>query len=150
MIPRTKSRQFICTALLILNVAFIWGNSMLNADVSGAFSEWVRSLLSPLFPPAGESSGGYWIRKAAHFSEFVCLGVLFTWFHGMLTQTFARTVSRAFVCGSLCACIDETIQIFTPGRCASLLDVMIDSAGVVFGITMLMICQSLKERKQRN
>ena len=33
---RTSKRMRICTALLLCNLAFIWGNSLLPGELSGA------------------------------------------------------------------------------------------------------------------
>ena len=35
---RTKRRMTLCTVLLICNLVFIWGNSLLPAEVSGQIS----------------------------------------------------------------------------------------------------------------
>ena len=53
----TKNRLRLCAALLIANLAFIWGNSMLPGEVSGAFSDWVKSLLLPILPDGLASAG---------------------------------------------------------------------------------------------
>ena len=41
--------------------------------------------------------------------------------------------------GMMAACMDETIQVFTPDRGPSLIDVWIDTAGVTAGITFPLI-----------
>ena len=38
---RTKRRMTVCTVLLICNLVFIWGNSLLPAEVSGQISMYV-------------------------------------------------------------------------------------------------------------
>ncbi len=43
---RTEKRMRLCRCLLVLNLLFIWGNSMLPGSVSGAISQLVRDLLS--------------------------------------------------------------------------------------------------------
>ena len=35
---RTKRRMTLCAVLLLCNLAFIWGNSLLPAEVSGQIS----------------------------------------------------------------------------------------------------------------
>jgi VanZ family protein len=39
--------------------------------------------------------------------------------------------------GLAVACIDETIQIFTPGRASSLIDVWIDASGFALGLAVI-------------
>ena len=47
---RTDKRMRLCTALLICNLIFIWGNSLLPGSVSGAISDAVKSLLENVLP----------------------------------------------------------------------------------------------------
>ena len=133
---RTDKRLRLCTALLICNLVFIWGNSLLPGEVSGAFSDWVKAILSKLFSgDADDSSGGGLLRKVAHFTEFAALGMCLAWLHGMLQ----KGKLRPFLWGVLAASVDETIQRFVPDRGPSVKDVCIDSAGVLAGIILLWI-----------
>ena len=131
---RNAKRLRLCTALLICNLIFIWGNSLLPGEVSGAFSDWVKAILSKLFSgDADDSSGGGLLRKVAHFTEFAALGMCLAWLHGMLQ----KGKLRPFLWGVLAASVDETIQRFVPDRGPSVKDVCIDSAGVLTGIILL-------------
>ncbi len=133
---RTKKKLRVCTALLILNIAVIWGNSLLPGSISGAISGWVRDLLASLFPGgSGEPDSGHGLlRKLAHFTEFSCLGALLTWLFVLVQKHKAL----ALPCGFLVACVDETIQRFVPERGPSFKDVLIDTAGVTAGILILL------------
>ena len=42
---RTKRRMTVCTVLLVCNLVFIWGNSLLPAEVSGQISGTLKALL---------------------------------------------------------------------------------------------------------
>lgn len=55
---RTEKRMRICITLLIMNLAFIWGNSLLPGEVSGAVSDWVKDALHDLLPSSGSASAG--------------------------------------------------------------------------------------------
>ena len=139
---RTDKRLRICTALLICNLAFIWGNSLMSAEVSQAFSDWVKSILTSLLSggSSGSDEGGSGVlRKIAHFTEFSALGFLLSWRFGMLKKGWLP----AFICGAASACIDETIQIFIPLRGPGIKDVCIDSAGALTGILTLTIIHLL-------
>ena len=84
---RTDKRLRLCITLLICNLIFIWGNSLLPGEVSGAFSNWVKSILKQVFLLGMEgSSGGGLLRKIAHFTEFAALGMCLAWLHGMLQK----------------------------------------------------------------
>ena len=131
---RTDKRMRLCVTLLICNLVFIWGNSLLPGTVSGAFSDWVKSLLAHLLPVGpDDGSGGGLLRKAAHFTEFAGLGMCLAWLHGMLQ----KGKLRPFLLGTAAAAVDETIQRFGPDRGPSIRDVCIDSAGVMTGIVLL-------------
>ena len=131
---RTDTRLRLCIALLICNLIFIWGNSLLPGEVSGDFSDRVKAILVQLFShdPQGTSGSGL-LRKVAHFTEFAALGMCLAWLHGMLQ----KGKLRPFLWGVLAAAVDETIQRFVPDRGPSLRDVCIDSAGVLTGIVLL-------------
>ena len=131
---RTDKRLRLCTALLICNLIFIWGNSLLPGEISGAFSDWVKSILAQIFAGGPEkSSGSGLLRKVAHFTEFTALGMCLAWLYGML----GKGKLRPFLWGVLAASADETIQRFVPDRGPSVKDVCIDSAGVLTGIILL-------------
>ena len=132
----------ICILLLALNLAFIWGNSLLPAVYSQAFSDWVRELI----PVSGSGAlrGSGLLRKIAHFTEFAALGLLLRWLYLLL----GRKGWKAFPWGLLAACVDETIQAFVPGRGPGLLDVGIDACGVLVGIVLLQTGYDLWKRKQ--
>ena len=131
---RTDKRLRLCTALLVCNLIFIWGNSLLPGELSGAFSDWVKSILAQLLPMGpDDGSGGGLLRKAAHFTEFASLGMLLAWLHGMLQ----KGKLRPFLWGMMAAAADETIQCFVPDRGPGIKDVCIDSAGVLTGIILL-------------
>lgn len=134
---RTDKRLRLCVSLLVCVLIFIWGNSLLPGEVSGALSDWVKDILTSLLPGDGLESpqGGGLLRKAAHFTEFTALGLLLCWLFGMLKKKGWVPI----LWGVAAACLDETIQIFVPGRGPGLRDVLIDSCGVLTGVILLRI-----------
>jgi len=133
MIPSGR-RLRLCTGLIAANLLFIWGNSLLPGEVSGEISDAVKEFLAAMLPGDGleSSGGGFLIRKLAHFTEFACLGGLMAWRAVMLQ----KQLRWALPWGVAAACVDETIQRFTPGRGPSPVDVLIDSSGVAVGILL--------------
>lgn len=145
---RSKTRLWICAGLLAVNLIFIWGNSLLPGEVSGAFSDWVKSLIASLFGSAEDTpGGGGLLRKVAHFTEFACLGVCLRWLWGMLEAKRLRPFLYALAAAVAVACIDETIQIFVPLRGPGIKDVLIDTAGAITGISILSFTHWLKTKK---
>ena len=138
---RTDKRMRLCVALLIANLIFIWGNSLLPGEISGAFSRWVGQLLGM----SGTGTGGGRLRKLAHFMEFCALGMCLRWLFGMLLQSKRRPLLLPLGAGFLTACMDETIQMFVPGRGPGIKDVGIDTAGVAVGIVFISIIYQTKK-----
>ena len=138
---RTKKRMSLCCLLLTALLAFIWGNSLCSGAESGAMSgsilQWINHFLH--LDEAGAELLHLAIRKIAHFTEFACLGLLLTWLFGMTGEKKWHLFCMPLLFGLLAACVDETIQVFSPDRGPSLIDVWIDTAGVAAGITFLLI-----------
>ena len=134
-------KRRICFCLIVLNLAFIWGNSALPGEVSEAFSSWVSRLLGGGQVP---SDGGGLLRKMAHFAEFASLGFLLAWLARDRGERGLHLVSLATLGGVLTACVDESIQLLTPERASSLVDVWIDTSGVDTGVAALLVIYKLK------
>lgn len=132
----TKKRTRLCVVLIILNLCFIWGNSMLPGEVSGALSDWLGRLLG--LGGSDPSQGTGLLRKLAHFSEFACLGFLLCWLAYLKGERGFHIFALALLGGLLAACIDESIQMLTPERGPGLVDVWIDTSGAalasLFGV----------------
>lgn len=135
----------ICTVLLLLNLCFIWGNSLMPAEISQEFSDWVQLLLEAEAENSTAASNSGVLRKFAHFAEFTTLGMLLYW------QVCLRRGAHwlAPVTGLAAACVDESIQSVVPGRSPALLDVGIDSLGVLTGIILMKLGYVLIKRIQR-
>ena len=148
----TKKRLWFCLALLVLNLSFIWGNSLLPGEISGALSDWVKGILDALFGagPEKPSVGGGLLRKLAHFTEFTCLGLLLSWLVRMLREKKWQQLLLPLAAGVTAAALDETIQLFVPDRGPAVKDVGIDTLGVVLGIVIISLIQLLKKPKIHN
>ena len=139
-----KSKKRLYVALILINLAFIWGNSLLPAQTSAAFSSWVKNILL-FFLPDGEPTaiqGHGLLRKAAHFLEFACYGAL--WCRYLLLGK--RKPALGVLPGVCTACIDETIQCFVPGRGPRVTDVMIDLSGFSLGLVAILLIQKLNSK----
>lgn len=135
-----NKKRILCLCLIGLNLALIWGSSSMNGEQSAAFSGWVGSLIDWLFPGADASGGGAGhgvLRKVAHFTEFCTLGMLFSWLARMTCKERWLKRLSPLASGVLVACVDETIQLFVPGRAGLLTDVGIDTLGCTLGIVLI-------------
>ena len=154
MIKRSKRRMAICYSLLTFLLAFIWGNSLMPGQISGAFSDWVKQVLTDLLPflfsGASESIGSGLLRKVADFSEFAALGACFCWLYAMVKSKRYEQLLLPLLSGFLVACADETIQRFVPDRYGCLTDVGIDTAGVTLGIVLFTIAYHIFKYKYQS
>lgn len=131
---------YVCLGLTLL---FIWGNSLMPASVSGAFSGWVKAVLSRFFTVVEETEGDGVLRKIAHGTEFAILGAELL----LLGCIHSWHWSQVVLSGFGTAFLDETIQLFVPGRCGAIRDVWIDMGG--FFVGLLICCVILKCRRKK-
>ena len=126
----------LCVTLIICCLTFIWGNSLLPGEISGAISDFFKRILQSLFEQGESGSSGmlgFLVRKMAHFTEFAALGACLGWLFGMLE----KGKIPPFLWGAAAACVDESIQLFVPDRGPGLRDVFIDCSGVLAGLILL-------------
>ena len=136
-------KKRILDILILLNLALIWGNSMLTGLSSEAVSGGILALLGRFLPVLLTEAGHTFLRKAAHFSEFALLGLLYCGRHRLVK---GETPVHLMGFGLAVACIDETIQIFTPGRASSLIDVWIDASGFALGLLLIVIFHTISNK----
>lgn len=144
--PLTVAAQVLFTLCLVFSVWFIFQNSLEIAQVSGARSEQVRALLNKLAGVVGLGPFSlHTVRKLAHFTEFALMGFWFMLCLRVYTCHFIKHVSWPLFCGLLVAVLDETVQLYVPGRSSSVRDVLIDFGGVLCGLFLalliLMFCR---------
>lgn len=77
------------------------------------------------------------VRKLAHFTEFAVLGLLAQLFFMVMGKFNVHTALHGLFFGLAFAVADETIQLYTDGRGASVWDVLIDFGGVLAGSVVI-------------
>lgn len=79
------------------------------------------------------------VRKAAHFSEYMLLGILLfgAWYDS--DRKKSKNFLVPFIIGSLYAASDELHQLLISGRAGMFSDVLIDSSGVFAGVLLSML-----------
>ena len=144
----TDRRLRLSKWLTVLILCFIWGNSLLPAELSREFSLWVKSLLDPIVSGSVSSpeQGHGLLRKFAHFSEFAALGAVLVWRLGMLEKKKIKALGYGF--GA--ACVDESIQLFVPERGPGLTDVAIDTCGAAAGMLLVLFGHYLLSKSKRS
>lgn len=157
-------RQLIFLLLTLLAMGTIFYYSSKDAAESEEDSVEVGMLFGKVFVPGFEKKSeekqyeyarkiDHPVRKTAHFTEFMILGMLC--FGSMLPVKEEREkkklIKRAFASALVAvtySATDEFHQTFVPGRAGRLTDVLIDSAGVIFGVSILTLIFLLKVKKE--
>lgn len=143
-------KRWILYIVLCLIVFFIWDNSLQNGGTSDGFSLIFAEWLAPIADKLG-FYGNIWalnriIRKLAHLTEFTILG-------GVLYVVLRRyieygTVVKTIVVGIVIASLDEFIQLFSLGRSSQLSDVLIDTVGIIIGISVVKLTYYISHDKR--
>ena len=150
--PRTSpwliAGRVIFTLALIGFFAFIFSNSMQIGVVSegacGRVLRLVQRVLTRLgMPGSANRLTDHFVRKMAHFCEYMLEGFLLTLCLRVYTRRFVRHISWPILGGLLTALTDETIQMFSDGRSSQITDVWLDFSGVLTGILVGMFCLAL-------
>ena len=142
-------KRWILYIVLCLIVFFIWDNSLQNGGTSDGFSLIFAKWIAPIANKLG-FYGNIWalnriIRKLAHLTEFTILG-------GVLYVVLRRyieygTVVKTIVVGIVIASLDEFIQLFSLGRSSQLSDVLIDTVGIIIGISVVKLTYYISHDK---
>ena len=90
--------------------------------------------------PAGEvDEAEAVIRKLAHFTEYMLVGLLSLWIWLLWKAKRLRCGAFVMVQLMISASLDEFHQYFVPGRYASIRDVLIDTAGGLTGMLLVFL-----------
>lgn len=143
---RNKKRTYIF--ITILWILFIWIHSMMSGEQSSNESGFVLGVLKNIFSVfgMGEFITEHMVRKFAHYTEYLILGLLLISDVMHLYRATWKYVGIPLYIGLLVPVIDETIQIFSEGRGSYLGDVWIDYAGVLSGIIIIILIDKIKNR----
>lgn len=158
---KKKLRFRILLMLTILCMVGIFIFSSKPADESSEMSHEVGMFICRIFVPGFEQWSAeeqnlladiidYPVRKVAHATEYAVLGMLLfgVLFSSIWKISPERKLLFAILLGAIYAATDEIHQLFVPGRAGLFTDVLIDTAGVMFG-TVLIYELTAKEKKKR-
>jgi VanZ family protein len=117
----------------------------LSAQESGRMLEVLRRVFALLHLP--ESLTDHVVRKAAHFTEYLILGML----GSAALRPWADSAHRlgTALLGIMVPLVDETIQLFVPGRSGQISDVWLDVAGFSCGFLVILFVYLVRQIKQR-
>lgn len=136
----------------------IFIHSAMPGDMSGAESGFIVKIIVALTGLPAEPLGLV-VRKAAHFTEFMILGMAIAvnvrdylipaQEHRPAKQVpLLKAWAVTWILGTLYAVTDEFHQLFVPGRVGAVMDVCIDSAGVATGALIMWLILVRREKDQ--
>ena len=152
-------KKTIFAVLLVLWMGFIFSMSCENAEESSNTSgQTIKVVLStvPEFEKQPEEVKvniieelQFIVRKSAHFIGYMILGILASGlilYYGNINKKYLL----AFLICVIYAISDEIHQLFVPGRSGQVRDVLIDSAGSLLGIIIVMAFEKLLIKINKN
>ncbi len=153
--------RIITMIFLVLTFISIFNFSNQDGQTSGGLSRKVARKMVDVFPYTKnlkeeaknkivEKSQPI-IRKGAHLSIYTLVGILIMSFISTYKIHLKYKFLISILVGLIYASSDEIHQSFIPGRTASIIDVGIDTSGVLIGIMLVLIIisvyKSLTEKK---
>lgn len=81
----------------------------------------------------------YFVRKAAHMTEFAVLSILIFIWLGLWEIALLRRGMTAFLATAFYGASDEFHQLFVPGRAGRIGDVLIDGLGALAGVVVIIL-----------
>ena len=133
----------IVNILIILMIVFIISASLQSGQSSGGLSLKIVNLLAFINPFNDVETFHLFIRKMAHFSEYALYGTLLALAFRIKSMNKYLNIVLIFL-----PFVDEFVQTFVPGRDGNLIDVGIDSCGILFGFLVIAIFYYFKKDRK--
>lgn len=145
---------FLALTIAIMVIIFFFSsqNAEESNEVSNSALDWIAENIFRNPQTSGSLSARKMIRKIAHFSIYLCLGVSTSLTVGEWKRTVQcgymsrRRLLSAWLIPVIYACTDELHQYFVPGRSSELRDVCIDSIGALTGVAVVWLAGVWKSR----
>lgn len=137
-------KKYLPIILILVIMTAILGFSSQDGETSNGMSEKYAAKIEKFLVNHGDTTYdagkiNYTIRKLAHFTEYLILGVILM----VGLMNIIEKIVPSIICSGLIgvgfAFIDETFQATSINRTSSLFDVLIDSLGVFVGLLAVSI-----------
>ena len=163
-------KETIWFLLLVAWMLVIYIQSLIPADLSSEESGIVMTQILEIMEDIGMDGEGlteHFVRKSAHFFEYTIFGFLLiqnfrndwygsggNWKAGRLRKSKGEQYLPVLFAVVMVPFIDETIQLFVPGRSGQISDVWLDMTGGGFGILIntlgIMLLSHINHSKPRS
>ena len=152
---KEKIKQIIYLILVVIWMSTIFNFSSQTGGESQGLSQKVTKAIVEIFTHNQNIEEAkklelienldYYIRKLAHFSIYALGGILIYNYINTYNLSKKIVIIISILIGAIYAMTDEFHQIFTSGRSANLLDVLIDSSGIIVGVTLKNLMRKLEK-----
>ncbi|MCI8459831.1 MAG: VanZ family protein [Bacilli bacterium] len=148
-------RGMIKFILIVLCMLLIFSFSTDNSEESSSKSDGLIVKISEIFTgrKLKENERNKYIdkyvvlvRKSAHFTIYLILGLLILSFIREFRVVDYRAVLLSVFLTFLYACSDEVHQLFVPGRSGEFLDVLLDSVGALSGCLLYTLYYKIRRK----
>jgi Predicted integral membrane protein len=137
-----KDKKYVILTIVWMIVIFLFSSQ--TGDNSNMNNVFIVDLLKKIGIDFTRFASGidinFLIRKAAHVTEYLILGMLL--YKAYESYLFSGYEMASLFTGFIYACTDEFHQYFIPGRGPSFRDVLVDTSGVVLGVVLLWVIYS--------
>ena len=132
--------------LVWMTCIFLASSDAMSAEHTSRFFIPLLHWLWPNLSGYGLIQAHFYLRKAAHVTEYAVLAALLfrALLHTVLRGRMALTAGVVLGCCAVYASSDEFHQSFVPSRTASAHDVAIDVCGALVAIALYLACARLK------
>lgn len=128
----------------------IFAYSAQGGSESEGTSRWAGTMFARIFVPGFEDWDegrqiefaekiDHPVRKTAHFAEYAILGFFVAGAYVTADKKKCIKVLIPWLIATFYAATDELHQVFVPGRDGNIKDVILDSAGALFGVAMMFL-----------
>lgn len=132
-------KKIINLLLVIIWMAVIFIMSSFDSTESSNQSNFIVDIISNILNINNIEIISFIIRKLAHFTEYLILGILIS---NLIHSYNKKTYISIIIC-ILYAISDEIHQLFVTGRSCQILDIIIDSIGSILGIYLLIFIKNI-------
>jgi VanZ family protein len=157
--PENKALKWAVTIVaalfLLILYRMIFGFSDQNAEESGSLSlmisekcvEIVNSIVGKNWTESVQTDIALYlehpIRKLAHFMEYACMGIIVYTMWRPWKRPDIKLYRLVTIWIFISAAFDEAHQYFVPGRYCSFADVLLDTAGGIFGVIICLLIRKI-------
>ena len=139
-----KTNKIISLILVVIWMIFIFVMSSFDGNESSSQSNFVVNFIVYIFNISNIDVVSLIIRKLAHFTEYLILGILVC----NMIRCYDKKYYLAIIICIIYAVSDEVHQVFVPGRSPQIYDILIDVFGCLSGIILFNMFIKIKKNKK--